>query len=155
MGHVCLVRDLTKLTFYTVLSTCSMLYSTTLWRDLQYIQRNLNERPPLWGVLNVMWSLWCGKINMICWCVSGETFLVSAKDPTKRYFLTHPPSTAYMFQWTGSALVQVIAWFIVNWTAGNNFQWSSNRNSIIFIQENASEIVVWKNGGHFVQREMS
>ena len=26
-------------------------------------------------------------------------------------------------------------WFILNWTPGNNFQWNSNRNFIIFIQE--------------------
>ena len=30
-----------------------------------------------------------------------------------------------------------------------------NRNSIIFIQENWFENVVWQNGGHFVQGEMS
>ena len=79
-----------------------------------------------------------------------------------------PPNAAYMLQWTGSALVQVMGcrlfgpshylnqyWFIVNWTPGNKFQWNSDRNSIVFIQENASEIVVCQNGGHFVQREMS
>ena len=35
--------------------------------------------------------------------------------------------------------------------SGNKFQWNSNRNSTIFIQENASKIVVCQNGGHFVQ----
>ena len=40
-------------------------------------------------------------------------------------------------------------WFIVGWTPGNKFQWNLNRNSIIFIQDNASEIVVCQNGGHF------
>ena len=34
------------------------------------------------------------------------------------------------------------------------FQWNSNRNAVIFIQENAFELVVWQNGGHFVQGEM-
>ena len=38
---------------------------------------------------------------------------------------------------------------------GNNFQWNSYRNCIIFIQEWAFEIVVCQNGGHFVQGEMS
>ena len=42
-------------------------------------------------------------------------------------------------------------WFIVDWTPGNKFQSNSSRNSIIFIQENASQIVVCQNGGHFVQ----
>ena len=50
-----------------------------------------------------------------------------------------------MRQWTGSALVQVACsasshylnqcWLIVNWTSQNKFHWSSNHNSIIFIQE--------------------
>ena len=38
-------------------------------------------------------------------------------------------------------------WFIVNWTPGWNF--------IIFIQENAYEIVVCHDGGHFVQGEIN
>ena len=33
-------------------------------------------------------------------------------------------------------------WNIVNWTLGNKFQWNFNRNSNIFIQENAFENVV-------------
>ena len=42
---------------------------------------------------------------------------------------------------------------IVNYTLRNKFQWNSNWNSIIFIQENAFEIIVCRNGGHFVQWE--
>ena len=42
-----------------------------------------------------------------------------------------------------------------NWTPGNKFQWNSNQNSIIFIQENASEMVVCPDVGHFVRGEMS
>ena len=50
-----------------------------------------------------------------------------------------------MCRWTGSALVQVMTcrhylnqcWLIVKWTPGNKIQWNSNRNSIIFIEENA------------------
>ena len=33
-------------------------------------------------------------------------------------------------------------WIIVNWTLGNKLQWNLNRNSSIFIQENAFECVV-------------
>ena len=52
---------------------------------------------------------------------------------------------------------------VINWTnagslslPGTNFSemWNSNRNSIIFIQENAFEIVFCQNGGHF-EGEMS
>ena len=35
-------------------------------------------------------------------------------------------------------------WNIVNWTIRNQLQWNPNRNSYIFIEENAFENVVWK-----------
>ena len=46
-------------------------------------------------------------------------------------------------------------WRIVNWSHGNKFQWNMNRNSVIFIQENAFENVFCLIGGHSVQGEMS
>ena len=83
-------------------------------------------------------------------------------------FNSSPLSAAYMRRWTGSALVQIMACGLVGakpylnqcsnivyWTPGNKFPWNSNRNSIILIQENAFEIVVCQNGGHFVQGEMT
>ena len=36
----------------------------------------------------------------------------------------------------------------------NTFQWNFNRNSNIFIQDNAFENVVCQYGGYFVQGEM-
>ena len=67
------------------------------------------------------------------------------------------PSDEYMRQWTNhhwfrSWLVAWPApshdlnqcWDSVNWTLGNKIQWHINRNSYIFIQENAFENVVWK-----------
>ena len=48
-----------------------------------------------------------------------------------------------------------LCWLIVNCTNGNKIRWNSNRNSVIFIGENAFEIVVCQNGGHFVQGKMS
>ena len=36
------------------------------------------------------------------------------------------------------------SWYIVNWTLRNKLQWNLNRNSYIFIQENAFENIVWK-----------
>ena len=60
---------------------------------------------------------------------------------------TSPSSAAYMRHWAGSSLVQVTpshylnqCWLIVNWTPGSIIKWNLNRNSIIFIQENA----IWK-----------
>ena len=65
------------------------------------------------------------------------------------------PSDAYMRRWSNHHwfrqwLVDRSApshylnqcWNIVNWTIGNKLQWNSNRNSNIFIQENAFESVV-------------
>ena len=67
-----------------------------------------------------------------------------------------------MHQWTGSTLLQVMSCrlfsakplpetllVIVNWTLGNKFHWNQNRNSYIFIQENAIENVVCQIGDHF------
>ena len=65
------------------------------------------------------------------------------------------PSDAYMRRWSNHHwfrqwLVALPApshylnqcWNIVNWTLGIKLQWKSNRNSDIFIQENAFESVV-------------
>ena len=59
------------------------------------------------------------------------------------------PDRRQAITWTNADL------FIVSWTPGNIFQWNLNRNSIIFIQENAVENIVCQNVGHFVQGEMS
>ena len=45
-------------------------------------------------------------------------------------------------------------WFIVNWNITNKFQWNSNRNSNIFIQEKAFQNVVCQSGGHLVPASM-
>ena len=45
--------------------------------------------------------------------------------------------------------------YIVNWTLANKVQWKFNPNSYIWIQQNAFENVVWKNGVHFVWASMS
>ena len=62
------------------------------------------------------------------------------------------PSAAYMRQWTGAALLQVMAcrhylnqcWFIVNWTLGNKHHRNLNQDTKLFIHENVFEIVVWE-----------
>ena len=72
----------------------------------------------------------------------------------KEHFYPSLPSAVYTCKWIGSALVQIMAcrlfgtkpshylnqcWNIVNWALMNKVQWNLNRNSYIFIQENASE----------------
>ena len=67
-----------------------------------------------------------------------------------------------MRQWTGSALVQIMAcrlfdanysvpshhlnqcWVFVNWTLRNKLQWNFNQNTKFFIHKNASENIVWE-----------
>ena len=44
--------------------------------------------------------------------------------------------------WTAQSHYLNQCWNIVNWTLGNKFQWNFNRNSNIFIQENAFQNVV-------------
>ena len=79
-------------------------------------------------------------------------------------FNSSPPSAAYMRQWTGSSLIQVMACRLFGakslpeamlvycqLDSWDIFQWNMNRNSIIYIQENAIENVVCQNGSHFVK----
>ena len=64
-------------------------------------------------------------------------------------------SAAYVRQWTGSLLLQIMAchlfgashylnqcWVIVNWTLKNKRQWNFNQNRKLFIQENTYENIV-------------
>ena len=77
--------------------------------------------------------------------------------------LTHLHLVPHMRRWSGSALVQVMAWrlfgtkplpeptLIVNWTVRDNLQWNLSGNRKNFIHENAFANVVCENGGHFVR----
>ena len=71
---------------------------------------------------------------------------------SKGLIKTSPPSAAYMHQWTGSALVQIITCHllgtkplhnqclvIVKWTLRNNLQWNFNQ-----IQNFHSQKCIWK-----------
>ena len=66
-----------------------------------------------------------------------------------------PPGVTYMYQWTGSTLLHVMAWFwsvpshylnqcwlLVNWTLRNKLQWNSSQNTELFIHGNAFENVI-------------
>ena len=66
-----------------------------------------------------------------------------------------PPSAAYMREWMGSALVQIMAcaywtpshflnqrWVIVNWILKNKFQWKFNQSAKHFVHENASDNII-------------
>ena len=67
------------------------------------------------------------------------------------------PSAAYMHQWTGQTLVQVMAWrlnqhwLIASRTLWNKLKWNSNQNTKIFIHENAYENVCEMSKGRGVK----
>ena len=50
--------------------------------------------------------------------------------------------TKWLVAWSAPSHYLNQCWNIFNWTIGNKLQWNSNRNSNIFIQENAFENVV-------------
>ena len=59
-----------------------------------------------------------------------------------RYLLECTLSGSSMTSWTAPSHYLNQYWNIVNWNLGNKFQWNLNRNSNIFIHENAIESVV-------------
>ena len=87
------------------------------------------------------WHIWCR--------------ILMTKSLTTPIFNSLRPSDAYMRQWINHHWFRwwLVAWStpshylnqcwnIVNWIIKNKLQWNSNRNSKIFIQENAFESVV-------------
>ena len=71
----------------------------------------------------------------------------------KKHLLTHLPLVTHIYvnELGHHCFYLNQCWLIVNSAHGNKFQWNWNRNSLIFIQENAFENVVWQLGGHLVQ----
>ena len=71
-------------------------------------------------------------------------------------------SVAYMLQWTGSVLVQVMfdakplpEWMLTIIPLGTNFGEIWIKITWHFIHVNVFEDVIWSIGGHFVHRELS
>ena len=83
-----------------------------------------------WGKL-LIWCKWTHRGPMMHVCFSKLTIIGSDNGLSlgRRQLPSH-----YLNQ----------CWNIVDWTLGNKLQWNLNRNSYIFIQENAFENVVWK-----------
>ena len=97
------------------------------------LNKRLSKQSWGWWFETLSRPLW-GQRNGKCCLQTGGLFVqVSA-----------PPSTAYMRQWIGSALVRIMAYstpshylnqrgFIVNWTLKNNLQWNFDQNTAIFL----------------------
>ena len=97
------------------------------------------------------------KINPSWWrCLKILDWRGLSKATSNHTFsLTHPPSSAYVHQWIGSAVVQIMAcrlfgdkplskqcWVIVNWTLWHKLQWICYQNTNLFFHENASDTIV-------------
>ena len=98
-------------------------------------------------------------ISFIWWvhCITRFKLRLRFTDSFMRFIsprcINSPSSSsAYMRQWIGSALIQIMAcrysvpshylnqgWVIVNLALRNKLQWSFNQNTKLFIHENASE----------------
>ena len=138
--------------------------------DLRHPYCNSNHSlPPCTVETNLFMSL-CGKKRnefpnstkntYVCWIVNKMQSQPLQQSPSPLITpseITHPPpSYAYMRQWIGSALVQIMAcrlysapshylnqcWIIVNWTLRNKLKRNFNQNTKLFIHENASENIV-------------
>ena len=119
---------------------CSSYVANVL--DLQFctkpsIYSHILKRPSF----HVWWASW------LSW-----SYLHGRERHTKSV-ISSPPSAAYMRQWSGSALVQIIAcrlfgakpslnqWvIIVHWAVRNKHQWNFNQNTNLFINDNAFEL---------------
>ena len=83
-----------------------------------------------------------GRYQVIIWN-SAEKLLIGTLGTNFSEILAHLPLVPHI-------CVSELACLLLIALLGTNFR-HSNRNSINFIQEHAFEIVVWQNGGHFVQ----
>ena len=79
------------------------------------------------------------EINYILTSSPGQNGRRSADDIFGCIFLNEK---FFYFDWTAPSHYLNQCWNIVNWTLRNKLQWKFNRNSDIFIHENAIESVV-------------
>ena len=108
------------------------------------------------------------RINMFRW--NAECLLWMSKTccpnpcPGGTFLKSSQPSAAYMRQWIGSALIQIMACRLLGakplakptlgncqLALGTKFRWNFNQNTKLFIHENASENIACENDSHFVQ----
>ena len=94
-----------------------------------------------------------GVCVCVCVCVwggggGGGGGRVRALSLTYLLFCTiywfRRPRVFQRLAWSAPSHYLNKCWNIVNWTPRNKLQWIINRNSYIFVQENAFENVVWK-----------
>ena len=110
----------------------------------------------------ILWNYELISVHKTYYLEVLELVLLDNGDFICLLVISSPPSAAYMRQSIAWALLQIMACrlfgakplskpvlVIINWTPRNELQWNFNQNLKFFIEENAFEIVVCQNGGHF------
>ena len=113
-------------------------YEVNIWLDLSGV-----ERPELNATGSYEWKVNIGSGNRLALQQQTITWInvnsMKPSDATNHHFFRQQP----VF-WPAPSLYLNQCWSIINWNIGNKFKWNLNRNSYIFIQENAFEYIVWK-----------
>ena len=74
----------------------------------------------------------------------GKVNSLRPSDAYMRHYTNHHWFRQWLVAWSAPSHYLNQCWFIVNWNFWNKLHWNPNRNSYIFIQENAFENVVRK-----------
>ena len=86
----------------------------------------------------VCFSIWVRSWKWVC------RKSLRPSEASTRQWINHHWFRQWLVTWPAPSDYLNQCWNIVNWTLSNKFQWNLNRNSYIFIQENAFENVVRK-----------
>ena len=86
------------------------------------------------------------------WCLRAIWHLNSLRprDAYMRQYTNHHWFSQWLVAWSAPSHYPNQFCDIVYWTPGNKLQWNFNKNSYIFIEENAFENVVWKMASIFL-----
>ena len=136
------VRPVCDLLWFMIAGPEFWTWPSTLLRP------NLVVRSPttLWLIARLVSNL--SAIHLILWPYIGHNMITS---PVRLGINSSPPRAAYMRQWFGSALVQIMACCLFSAKPlskpmldylRNKLQWNFNQNINLFIHEIASENIV-------------
>ena len=145
MAHICVAKLSHWCRQWLVACSAPSHYLNQCWHTVNWTLANEFQWNFIWNSRKCIWNSLCkmAAILSLPECVNSS-----------------PPSAAYMRQWTGSALVEIIpvvysapnhylnmlnqCWNIVNLTLRNKLQWNINQNTEVFIHKNTFENVVCK-----------
>ena len=119
--------------------------SSAIWDPLSgdYWHLSWQMSDPMYDGMPAMDGFVQKKVMVVWWLLYLQSISYLYMD----VLVQRGPWFHYIF-----ALTYIGIWNLKLW---NKLQWNSNQNFIIFIQENAFEIVVCHNSSHFVQEKVS